>query len=232
MKTNDLRKYFEELEIEFDERKIAELDALMHSTLSQNEKFNLTAITDEDVFVEKMILDSAIALKDLELDGKKVIDIGTGAGYPGMVIRILSKADVYLLDSTKKKIDYLVDYAKENNMNVHGLSMRAEDYARAHGESMDYAFARAVASLNILLELIMPMLKVGGYFIALKGAGYEEEINNSANAFKKLGCHIESIYETELPESKEKRAIIRIKKDKPTNKKYPRQYSDIKSKPL
>ena len=179
-----------------------------------------------------MILDSAIALKDLDLDDKKIIDIGTGAGYPGMVLAILSNANVTLLDSTKKKIDYLVDYSKEHNIHINGVSMRAEDYAKEHRESLDYAFARAVASLNILIELIIPMLKVGGYFIALKGAGYEEEINNSINAFKKLNCHIESIFETELPESKEKRAIIRIKKDKETNKKYPRQYSDIKKLPL
>ena len=228
MKIDDLKQYLEQLEIEFDNQKIKELDDLMHSTLSQNEKFNLTAITDEEVFVEKMILDSAIALKDLNLTDKKIIDVGTGAGYPGMVIRILSNAKVTLLDSTKKKIDYLIDYAKEKGLSINGVSMRAEDYARQNSETMDYAFARAVASLNILLELIMPMLKVGGYFIALKGAGYEEEINSATNAFKKLGCHVESIYETELPESKEKRAIIRIKKDKPTNKKYPRQYSDIK----
>ena len=232
MKINDLKKYFDLYEISYDDQKLAELDALMHSTLEMNEKFNLTSIKDEEVFVEKMILDSAIALKDLDLDDKKIIDIGTGAGYPGMVLAILSNANVTLLDSTKKKIDYLVDYSKEHNIHINGVSMRAEDYAKEHRESLDYAFARAVASLNILIELIIPMLKVGGYFIALKGAGYEEEINNSINAFKKLNCHIESIFETELPESKEKRAIIRIKKGKETNKKYPRQYSDIKKLPL
>ena len=232
MKINDLKKYFEELEIPHTDEQIHQLEVLMRSTLEQNQKFNLTAITDEDAFVEKMILDSAIALKDLDLDGKKVIDIGTGAGFPGMVIRILSNADVTLLDSTKKKIDYLLDYSMNNNLSVKGISLRAEDYSRQQPETFDYACARAVSSLNILLEIIMPLVKVGGYFVALKGAGYEEEINSSKEAFKKLNCHVESIYETILPECEEKRAIIRIKKDRPTNKKYPRQYSDIKNRPL
>lgn len=232
MKIEELKKYFDELEIECDEQKLNQLNDLMHSTLSQNEKFNLTAITDENVFVEKMILDSAIALKDLELDCKNIIDIGTGAGYPGMVLRILSNANVTLLDSTKKKIDYLCEYADENDLSIKGVSDRAEEYARKNIEKYDYSFARAVASLNILLEIIMPLLKVNGYFIAMKGPGYEDEINASSNAFKKLGCHVESIFETTLPECGEVRAIIRIKKDKSTNKKYPRQYGEIKKLPL
>lgn len=219
--------------IDCDETQLNLLMSLMNSTLEQNERFNLTAIKEEPIFLEKMIFDSAIAIRELDLNNKSIIDVGTGAGFPGMVIRILAKdAKVTLLDSTKKKINYLKEFALANNLNINGVSERAEDYSRNHRETFDYATARAVAALNILLEIIVPLLKVGGTFIALKGLGYEEEINNAKNALKKLNCHIESIYDFDLPESKEKRAIIYIKKDKETSKKYPRQYTDIKKQPL
>ena len=205
----------------------------MNVTLETNEKFNLTAITNEDNFVEKMIYDSALALYDLNLSEKSIIDVGTGAGFPGMVIKILEpKAKVTLLDSTAKKINHLLSFAKEQNIKVEGIAARAEDYARNNREKYDYATARAVSQLNILLELIIPMLKVGGAFIAMKGQGYEEEINNSKEAFRRLNCRISKIYEFELPDSHEKRAIIHIVKDKETNKKYPRQYTNIKRLPL
>ena len=229
----ELLKQLNNEEISCDESQLNLLMTLMNSTLKQNEKFNLTAIKEEPVFVEKMIFDSAIALRELDLTDKSIIDVGTGAGFPGMVIRILAKdANVTLLDSTKKKIDYLKEFALANNLKINGVSERAEDYSRNHRKQYDYATARAVASLSILLEIIIPLLKVGGTFIALKGLGYEEEINDAKNAFKKLNCHVENVYDFELPESKEKRAIIYIKKDKETSKKYPRQYSDIKKQTL
>ena len=212
----------------------SQLDALinlMKDTLITNEKFNLTAIKDEEVFLEKMIFDSAIALQELDLSDKKVIDVGTGAGFPGLVLYILKpNINLTLLDSTKKKIDYLDQYCKEHNYKVNCVSARAEDSGFI--EEYDYAFARAVAPLNILLELIVPMLKVGGAFIALKGQGFEKEIADADKAMKLLGCHLSKIIEDELPESKEKRSMIYIVKDKKTNTKYPRSYSDIKKKPL
>lgn len=233
MNKEQLFEQLKEYDISCDEKQLNLLMTLMESTLSENEKFNLTAITDREQFVEKMILDSAFALYELDLDNKSIIDVGTGAGFPGMVIRILSpKSQVTLLDSTKKKMDYLKEFALANNLNIQGISDRAEDYARNNRNKYDYATARAVASLNILLEIITPMLKVGGTFIALKGDKYEEEINASTNAMKKLGCSVEHVYEITLPESLERRAIIYIKKNKETNKKYPRQYADIKKLPL
>ncbi len=209
------------------------LFSLMDKTLEANEKFNLTAIKDRDQFVEKMIFDSALVLKDLELKDKSIIDIGTGAGFPGMVIAILEpEAQVTLLDSTNKKINHLINISKELNVNTTAICDRAESFALANREKYDYATARAVAPLNILLELIIPILKVGGAFLAMKGAGYEDELNASDKALKKLSCRIESIYECNLPVSNEKRAIIRIVKDAPTNKKYPREYKEIKRLPL
>ena len=209
------------------------LFSLMDKTLEANENFNLTAIKDRDQFVEKMIFDSALVLKDIELKDKSIIDIGTGAGFPGMVIAILEpEAQVTLLDSTNKKINHLINLSKELNVNTTAICDRAESFALANREKYDYATARAVAPLNILLELIIPILKVGGTFLAMKGAGYEDELNASDKALKKLSCRIESIYECNLPVSNEKRAIIRIVKDAPTNKKYPREYKEIKRLPL
>lgn len=210
---------------------VDELFTLMEKTLETNEKFNLTAIKDRDTFLEKMIFDSAIALEGLDITDKKVIDVGTGAGFPGMVLYILNpKCHLTLLDSTKKKIDYLSEFCAEKQYQITCECARAEEYG--HREKYDYAFARAVASLNILLELIVPMLKVGGTFIALKGQGYEAEIKGSIKAMNKLGCHLEKIIEDKLPESDEQRVMIYIKKDKETNKKYPRSYADIKKLPL
>ena len=220
-------------EISCNEQQADELERFMHHILSWNEKFNLTAIKDEEAFMEKMIFDSAIALTDLDLTGKKVIDIGTGAGFPGVVIYLLNpKMDLTLLDSTSKKIELLKSYANENGYKYAAISARAEEYAREHRKEYDYVFARAVAPLNILLELCVPLLKVGGSFIAMKGPGLEEELELCSNALKKLNCHIHKVIEDELPESLEKRNLIYISKDKVTHNKYPREYKDIKKLPL
>lgn len=233
MNREDLINQFREFDIPFDDRKVDLLFSYMNYTLETNEKFNLTAITNRDEFVEKMILDSSLVLNDNDLQNKTVIDIGTGAGYPGMVLKILQpNARFTLLDSTKKKVDFIKEFALANNLQIDPVVDRAESYSRKHVEQYDIAMARAVAHLSILMEIIAPLLKVNGYFIALKGLNYEEEINESANAFKKLGLTIADIQEFELPECHEKRALIRIKKIKPTNKKYPRDYSEIKKQPL
>ncbi len=217
--------------IDLSEKQVDELFDLMKSTLDTNEKFNLTAIKDEESFLEKMIFDSAIAIQGVDLTDKTAIDVGTGAGFPGMVLYILNpQVNLTLLDSTKKKIDYLKGYCDAHNYKVNCVSARAEEFAMREG--FDYAFARAVAPLNILLELIIPMLKVGGTFIALKGQGFEDELVSAQKAMSKLGCHLKEIIEDELPECREKRALIHIVKDKVTNARYPRQYSEIKKLPL
>lgn len=230
------QKFLNELNlrnISCNESQIEELERFMHHILSWNEKFNLTAIKDEETFWEKMIFDSAIALTDLDLTDKKTIDIGTGAGFPGMIIYLLNpKVNLTLLDSTGKKIELLKNYALENGYQIDAVTSRAEEYAKEHREQYDYVFARAVAPLNILLELCIPLLKVGGSFIAMKGPGLKEELELCSNALKKLNCHIHKVIEDELPESLEKRNLIYITKDKATQKKYPREYKDIKKLPL
>lgn len=231
MNRNTLIKELHIRGIELTDKQVDELFDLMKSTLETNEKFNLTAIKDEESFLEKMVFDSAIAMQGVDFTDKSAIDVGTGAGFPGMVLYILNpKTNLTLLDSTKKKIDYLKKYCDEHEYKVNCVSARAEQFAVREG--FDYAFARAVAPLNILLELIIPMLKVGGTFVALKGQGFEDELMTADGAMKKLGCHLKEIIEDELPECGEKRALIHIIKDKVTNTKYPRQYSEIKKLPL
>ena len=220
-------------DISCNEETAIKLEAFMKHILMWNEKFNLTAIKDEEAFMEKMIFDSAIGLTDLDLSNKKVLDIGTGAGFPGVVLYLLNpEMDITLLDSSAKKINLLKDYANENGYKYQTVVARAEEYAKANREKYDYVFARAVAPLNILLELALPLLKVGGTFIALKGPGVEQEIEDSQNALKKLNARVGKIIVDELPESLESRNIVYIIKDKETNKKYPRDYKDIKKLPL
>ena len=219
--------------IELSKNQVDSLFNLMRTTLEANEKFNLTAITDEESFLEKMIFDSALVMVDNNFNGKKVLDFGTGAGFPGLVMYILNpEMDLTLLDSNSKKINYLSEYCQANNMNINCTSDRGENYSKNKVEEFDYVVARAVAPLNILLEVISQSVRVSGYLIAMKGLNYEQEINESKNALKRLGFEIEHIFEDNLPSNRDKRAIIYIKKIKTTPKKYPRDYSEIKRKPL
>lgn len=209
------------------------LETLMDNVLEANEKFNLTAIKEENNFRELMIYDSLVPLSHLDFDGIDVLDVGTGAGFPGLPLAICSKGNFTLLDSTKKKIDFINDYIKKYNIeNVTAVSARAEEYAISHREAYDYVISRAVANLPILLELCMPMVKVNGYFIAMKSNKTQEEIDLSQRALKILGGEIVDKFEDVLPISKEKRILLIIKKIKPTNHKYPRRFDQIKTKPL
>lgn len=219
--------------LNLDTSKVDLLEAHMVETLKANESFNLTAIKEAEKFRELMILDSAYALKYFDFNNKKIIDIGTGAGYPGMVLATLSKGEFTLLDSTSKKVEFLRNFSSKNGyFNVNCVCDRAESFAKNHREEYDFAIARAVSELPILLELVLPLLKVGGYFIALKGSKGQNELEESKTALEKLGGVVYKIDEYELPESKEKRINIIIKKVKETNKKYPREYNQIISKKL
>ena len=216
-----------------DKSKVDEMFAFMEKTLEINEFFNLTALKYREDFIEKMLFDSALANLGIDYKDKEIIDVGTGAGYPGLVLYILDpNMRMTLLDSSNKKINYLKEYIASKGYSVNCVCDRAEEYAKSHRDTYDYAYARAVAALNILLEIIIPMVKVEGYFVALKGKDYQREIDESKNAFIKLNCHVEKVERFTLPESKEERYILLIKKDKETNNKYPRMYSQIKKNPL
>ena len=219
--------------IECNEQQLRLLWDFMHHVLKTNESFNLTAITDEEAFVEKMLFDSALLLNNQNFEGVDILDIGAGAGFPSVVVSILSpKAHVFALDSTAKKVEFIKDYANKNSLDVTGITARAEEFAKDNRDRFMVVTARAVASLRILVELAMPLLKVGGVLIAMKGPGFEEEIKEAEGTFKKLKCRVDYIYEDQLPESKESRTLIYIKKLEETPKKYPRLFSEIKKIPL
>ena len=207
---------------------LEKLEVLMNDTLTTNEKFNLTAIKNPEEFRELMNFDSAYPLSIFNFNNKEVIDIGTGAGYPGLVLATLSEGSFTLLDSTNKKINHINEFVKNNDYkNVSTVCERAEDYARTHREQYDYAIARAVAPLYVLVELIVPLLKTGGSFIALKGSKAKEELLEAEKILKNLDSVVDSIHEYSLPESGEKRFIIVIKKNKASKSKYPRNYCEI-----
>ena len=205
----------------------------MDEVLTTNEKFNLTAIKDRDAFIEKMIFDSALLLNNQNFVNQTIVDIGAGAGFPSVVISILSpETHIIALDSTAKKVDFINSFAKKHNLNLEAIATRAEDYARENRDKYLLVTARAVAPLRILLELAIPMLKVGGHFIAFKGPDFEKEIDEAEGAFKKLNCDIHYVYEDQLPESNESRSLIYVRKLCTTPNKYPRSFGEIKNKPL
>jgi 16S rRNA (guanine527-N7)-methyltransferase len=205
----------------------------MHRVLKTNESFNLTAIKDEDSFIEKMIFDSALLLSNQLYENETIVDIGTGAGFPSVVLAILSPlAHIIALDSTAKKIKFIDEFVKEKNLNLEAVSTRAEDYALEHREEYALVTARAVSSLRVLVELSAPMLRCGGHLIAMKGPDFENEIKDAESALKKLRCTIDYIYEDQLPVSLESRYFVYVKKLGPTPTKYPRSFGEIKNKPL
>ena len=204
------------------------LESYMFYILEKNEKVNLTAITDKDEFMSKMLFDSALPLLLTNFNDKKVLDIGTGAGFPGTVINLLSTADVSLLDSTVKKLKVIDGF---NDGFFHTVHARAEEYAQTHRNEYDIVIARAVADLRVLLEIAIPLVKKGGYFIAMKGPEANKEIKKSKNALETLNCKVVKVDENILPTG-DTRINILIQKEKDTPKRFPRPYNEIKSRPL
>lgn len=216
--------------ISFTDEQIELSEKYMHYILKMNESINLTAIKDPNAFRELMTYDSLLLLREANLNDKKIVDVGTGSGYPGVMLSIFTNSAVTLLDSTSKKINVIKDF---KGINVTTIAARVEEYGRnkEHRELFDVATARAVSSLNILVELCLPLVKVGGYLIAYKGKNADEEIKQAKNAINKLGGEVEFVSDDLLP-SGEERHLVFIKKKKETNKKYPREYSLISEKPL
>lgn len=213
-----------------------ELEKYKELLLEWNEKINITRITEEDEVYVKHFLDSLSLFKTKYLEGEKsLIDIGTGGGFPGLAVKIYNKnLDVTLLDSLNKRLIFLDEVIKELKLDkvstIHG---RAEELGRdsEFREKYDIATSRAVANLSTLLEYDLPFVKVGGYFISMKGPEYVEEVKNAKNALKTLGGQIEEIVEIKLPMDITHYLIV-IKKVKETPSKYPRGGGKPKNKPL
>ncbi len=201
-----------------------------------NGKINLTAILDDEGIAVKHFLDCLLVVKYASFQkGQKIIDVGTGAGFPGLVIAAACpEVHVTLLDSTGKKLKAVENIAENMGVNnVEIIHMRAEDAGKKPElrEKFDFATARAVAELRVLLEYTLPFVKVGGKFLSLKGAAAVEEISSAKTALKTLGGEIGEINEFSLPGG-DKRAIINVKKISHIPSKYPRVSAQIAKKPL
>ena len=203
-----------------------------------NNKINLTAITEDKQILMKHFIDSLEVVKYINKNST-VIDVGTGAGFPGIVIAIYFKGDIKitLIDALNKRIDFLEEVIKELNLlNIEIVHARAEEFGQKekYRESYDYALSRAVAPLNILLEFDIPFIKVGGKCLLLKGTKLNEEIQKSNKALEKVNSKITNIYKYNyiLDGEEYNRNIVEITKEKETPNKYPRNYGKIKKSPL
>lgn len=234
-----IRKMFSECNIELSEKQKQQFHNYYELLIEWNKKINLTAITEYKEVIWKHFIDSALLTKsDLyqEKERKSILDMGTGAGFPGIVLAILSpEKNFTLVDSLQKRIDFLkivVEKLKLENVKLfHG---RAEDYGQKENfrNQFDFVVSRAVAELPLLLEYCIPFVKLEGYFISYKGKKYMEEIDYAENAFKELTCNLDRIEKFSLRDKKEERVLLFIKNNSLTNSKYPRRAGKPKKKPL
>lgn len=198
--------------------------------IETNKKFNLTSIDDPKEIKIKHFEDS-LTIKNYINKGMKVLDIGSGAGFPGIPLRIEKDFDLTLIDSVNKKVNFMNEVIEELGLdNTRAIHVRAEDFAKDHREEFDLVISRAVANLSTLLEYGLPFLKVGGIFIAMKGPKAEEEIEEAQNAFKILGGELINIDTIDLHVNTRKNILI--KKVRSTKKKYPRGKNQAKKNPL
>ncbi|MET3617752.1 16S rRNA (guanine527-N7)-methyltransferase [Peptoniphilus olsenii] len=226
--------YFNEYNLKTEN--IKEFEEFKKFLLDYNEHTNLTRITEEDEFNVKHFLDSlSIFRTNLIDENKKIIDIGAGAGFPGIPLKLYDKTlDITLLDSLKKRIDFLNQVIEKFNLKqIEAIHARAEEIARnpIYREQYDIAISRAVANLRTLSEYALGFVKVGGYFISQKGPEYIEEIKDAQNAIKIMGAEVQETIKVPLPNDIEHYLIV-IKKVKNTNKKYPRGGGKPRKKPL
>ena len=200
----------------------------------ENEKYNLTSITDLDEVYIKHFYDSSYALNCFDLSGKSLADIGSGAGFPGVVLKIINNdIKLTLIEPTKKRADFLKELCNKLELrDVTIINDRAENAIKDLRESFDFVTARAVSNLRILLELTIPYLKVGGSFIAYKGLDVNQELEEAKNALKKLNSKVVNIYNYKLLNDLGERSLIEVKKEKSNDLIFPRDYAKIKKKPL
>lgn len=202
--------------------------------VEKNKVMNLTAITEPADIAALHFLDSAALLTLADFHGKSVADVGTGAGFPGMPLRILEPSiHLTLLDSLNKRIDFLKEVCADLGLaDVACIHARAEEFAASHRESFDIVTSRAVASLPLLTELCLPLVKQGGYFLSMKSVDSGGELADSAHAIEVLGGTVERTEDYAIPGTDVRHRLIFIKKVRETPKKYPRTFAKIKKNPL
>ena len=221
-------------ELGLDGSKAEPLEAFARAVLEKNKVMNLTAITDDADFARLHLLDSAALLNVADFSGRRAVDVGTGAGFPGVPLRILCPdVRMTLLDSTGKRIDFLRETCAALGLgNVDCVHARAEEFAAEHREAFDLAVSRAVAALPVLCELCLPLVKVGGQFLAMKSARSDGELEGAMDAIAALGGRLADVVDYAIPGSDVTHRVIVIDKVDRTPKRYPRPFGKIKKAPL
>lgn len=233
MNKEEFVKALECLNINISEKQLNDLDTYYKMLIEYNAHTNLTRITEEKDVYLKHFYDSLTLIKAVKLNDQTLLDIGSGAGFPGLVLKIVfPNLKVVLLDSLNKRITFLNSVIEKLDLkDITAVHERAEYYVLNNREKFDIVTSRAVANLNMLSELSIPFVKPDGYFIPMK-ADAKDEINTAKNAIKTLGGVIKETIVFSLPNENGVRTLIKIQKISKTNGKYPRKFSEIKKKPL
>jgi 16S rRNA (guanine527-N7)-methyltransferase len=222
----EIKRKGENIDIDFSVEQMDKLYRYMEILIEWNEKMNLTAITEPNEIILKHFIDSLTILKEIKT-GNKVVDVGTGAGFPGIPLSIMNEnIEMFLVDSLNKRLVFLDNVSRELNLkNISIIHSRAEDFGKdkRYREQFDIAVSRAVANLSTLSEYLVPLIKIGGKCVCMKASDAEEEINQAKKAINVLGGTIKNIEKFNLPESDIGRTVITIIKEKNTPNKYPRK---------
>ena len=231
----EFEKYLEKMSISLNKEQYDQFYAYMVLLIEWNEKINLTAITEPQEIILKHFVDSLTIAKYIE-EGKTIIDMGTGAGFPGIPLKIYrNDVKVVLADSLNKRIKFLNEAIEKLQLkNIETIHCRAEELGKnkEYREKFDYATSRAVANLSTLSEYLLPFVKLNGLCIFMKTMEIDEELENAKKAIKILGGRIEKVDKFEIPESDLGRSIIIVKKEKQTPSKYPRKPGTPAKEPL
>lgn len=227
-----MKELFSEYGFELNEKQLNQFETYFDMLIEWNEKINLTAITDKKEVYIKHFLDSLYATKALNFSNQSICDIGSGAGFPGIPLKILyPELKLTIVDALNKRIKFLDLLCEKLEIDSYNVHARAEEYIKYKRESFDVVFARAVARLNMLSELCIPFVKVNGYFLGLKGSNVDE-LDEGNSAITTLGGNVEEVIQYELPFDMGVRNIVKVRKLEKTNKKYPRNFGKIKKSPL